>query len=99
MGDDNNIDFCCSRLAINMSEKGFPDKTARQVCWDGRDAFWSCMDKHEDKAKCQKELQLFEKSCSKTWFKYFLRRRDFLKYKERLAAGENIPPPGTNSEG
>lgn len=54
-----------------------PDRSARQHCWDGRDAFFRCLDrngiidsvKQADKAAaaCPKELQQFEKACASSW--------------------------------
>jgi len=67
-----------------------PNKSERQACWDGRDAYWNCLEaKDEDKSKCQEERKLFEGNCSNTWIKYFDRRRDYLKFKAKLEAGQD----------
>ncbi|KAK4497280.1 hypothetical protein PRZ48_011730 [Zasmidium cellare] len=62
-----------------------PDRTARAQCWDGRDNFFKCLDKHgiidsvkeDEKAKklCAPELKEFEKVCQGSWVTYFKKRR------------------------
>ncbi|KAJ5692981.1 Cytochrome c oxidase assembly factor 6 [Penicillium macrosclerotiorum] len=62
-----------------------PDRTSRARCWEGRDAFFACLDRNDildgikdDKAarqKCAKEVAEFEAACSKTWVKYFKEKR------------------------
>ncbi|KAF2717229.1 hypothetical protein K431DRAFT_288757 [Polychaeton citri CBS 116435] len=62
-----------------------PDRTARQQCWDGRDSFFKCLDKHgiidserEDaKARqlCAPELAEFDRFCANSWVTYFKKRR------------------------
>lgn len=61
------------------SDGGFiaPDRSARALCWEGRDAFFECLErngiidsiKQSDKAgkECGKELQAFEKQCASSW--------------------------------
>jgi hypothetical protein len=54
-----------------------PDRSSREKCWEGRDLFFSCLDKSniidsikEDKEarrQCGKELAQFEGSCAKAW--------------------------------
>lgn len=54
-----------------------PDRTSRARCWEGRDAFFSCLDRNdildgikddkEARRKCAKEVQEFEAACSQTW--------------------------------
>ena len=29
------------------NRKSFPDKEARQKCWDSRDEYWACLDKNK----------------------------------------------------
>jgi len=63
----------------------FPNKEERQQCWDARDLFWKCLDEGaDDFEKCKDQRQMFEKNCTKTWLKYFDRRRDYLKYKKKI---------------
>lgn len=54
-----------------------PDRTARAQCWEGRDAFFACLEKNgiidsvrEDKKArehCAPELAQFEKTCASSW--------------------------------
>lgn len=54
-----------------------PDRTSRARCWEGRDAFFSCLDRNdildgikddkEARRKCAKEVLEFEAACSQTW--------------------------------
>ncbi|KAF7846118.1 hypothetical protein BT93_L5223 [Corymbia citriodora subsp. variegata] len=62
-----------------------PDRNQRAHCWEGRDAFFACLDrnniidsvKESDKAiqLCSSENQLFEKNCASSWVQYFKKRR------------------------
>ncbi|KAK3677274.1 hypothetical protein LTR78_002812 [Recurvomyces mirabilis] len=62
-----------------------PDRSARQMCWDGRDSFFQCLErngivdsvKEDEKAKkmCSPELKEFEKHCASSWVTYFKKRR------------------------
>ncbi|OJJ51429.1 hypothetical protein ASPZODRAFT_12251 [Penicilliopsis zonata CBS 506.65] len=62
-----------------------PDRSSRQRCWEGRDAFFGCLDKHsiidsikEDKEarrQCGQEIAEFESSCARAWVKYFKEKR------------------------
>ncbi|XP_037081987.1 cytochrome c oxidase assembly factor 6 homolog [Pollicipes pollicipes] len=63
----------------------FPDKAARQVCWDARDQFWACLDTHgEDATPCKHLRQLYEKGCPSSWVKHFDRKRSYLKFKDKI---------------
>jgi cytochrome c oxidase assembly factor 6 len=54
-----------------------PDRSAREVCYEGRDAFFRCLDrnniidsvKEDELAKklCVPELRAFEKACAESW--------------------------------
>lgn len=54
-----------------------PDRTARAACWEGRDAFFRCLDansiidsvKDDEKARtaCPKDLAAFERDCASSW--------------------------------
>ncbi|OTB01983.1 hypothetical protein M426DRAFT_323065 [Hypoxylon sp. CI-4A] len=77
-----------------------PDRTERKQCWDARDNFYKCLDKHEvidslngDGKKiaekhCSSENKAFEENCASAWVTYFKRYRiaDYQKKKtfERL---------------
>ncbi|KAK5173009.1 uncharacterized protein LTR77_003131 [Saxophila tyrrhenica] len=70
-----------------------PDRSARQQCWEGRDAFFQCLDrnnivdsvKESDKAQkaCAPELKAFEGACAESWVTYFKKRRVFEHQKEQ----------------
>lgn len=54
-----------------------PDRSARAQCWDGRDNFFKCLDRHniidsvreDEKARntCAPELREFESACASSW--------------------------------
>lgn len=54
-----------------------PDRSSRARCWEGRDAFFACLDRNdildaikddkEARRKCAKEVAEFEAACSQTW--------------------------------
>lgn len=54
-----------------------PDRSARALCWQGRDAFFKCLDQHDiidsvrqdaqARKACPKELAMFENACVDSW--------------------------------
>lgn len=67
-------------LLSDSTQESKPDmheKSSRQVCWDSRDKFFACLDRHgiEDaikdgksaSAKCNNEELEFEQNCIKSW--------------------------------
>lgn len=76
-----------SVVAKPTSDGGYiaPDRKERALCWEGRDAFFACLEQNniidsirqDEKAKkaCPKELQMFEKNCAESWVTYFKKRR------------------------
>ncbi|TVY90234.1 Cytochrome c oxidase subunit 6B-like protein, partial [Lachnellula willkommii] len=62
-----------------------PDRTQRAKCWEGRDAYFRCLDKNgiidsigqKDKAEkeCAGEARGFEGNCASSWVTYFKKRR------------------------
>lgn len=75
----------------------FPTKENRQVCWDARDKYWQCLDKHapdhqatsgavEPKA-CQQLRKLFNDNCPGQWVKHFDRKRTYDQFKEKMEKG------------
>ncbi|KAK2192460.1 hypothetical protein NP493_31g06034 [Ridgeia piscesae] len=71
-----------------------PSKAQRQKCWSARDAFWECMETNSnDCGKCKAPRTDYENSCSKSWVKYFDKRKDFLKYQEKIEK-EGFEPIG-----
>lgn len=91
-----------------------PDRVARAQCWEGRDSFFTCLDKHgvidsvkeKDKAArlCAPELKEFERACASSWVAYFKKRR-VMEYQrdqtlKKLSAEGSTPlSPGTGSPG
>ncbi|TRY58890.1 hypothetical protein DNTS_003101 [Danionella cerebrum] len=62
-----------------------PNAVQRKACWDARDLLWNCLDVNNDQAPaCEKFQKDFEAMCPAQWVKHFDKRRDFLKYKEKL---------------
>nr|XP_033812972.1 cytochrome c oxidase assembly factor 6 homolog isoform X2 [Geotrypetes seraphini]XP_033812973.1 cytochrome c oxidase assembly factor 6 homolog isoform X2 [Geotrypetes seraphini] len=73
-----------------------PTAVERKACWGARDQFWKCLDENQDDfSKCQKLRSSFEACCPQLWVKHFDKRRDYLKYKEKLEAGEFQPSETT----
>ncbi|KAF8574943.1 hypothetical protein K439DRAFT_1257119, partial [Ramaria rubella] len=58
-----------------------PDRSQRQVCWDGRDAYFACLDKNnvlkpgQEEDVCAKQKKAYESNCAKSWIEYFNKRR------------------------
>ncbi|KAL8775128.1 MAG: hypothetical protein Q9209_000607 [Squamulea sp. 1 TL-2023] len=62
-----------------------PDRTSRAKCYEARDAFFQCLDKHgildaikdEDKAskECGDVEKAFGRECAGSWVTYFKQRR------------------------
>lgn len=84
----------CSGRAESLSPLGMaaPTMKERQACWGARDEYWKCLDENtEDASKCKKLRSSFESSCPQQWIKYFDKRRDYLKFKEKFEAGDFQP--------
>jgi len=57
-----------------------PDRSAREVCYESRDLFYECLDKHNildatkddelARQKCPTENADFERDCAKSWVCY-----------------------------
>lgn len=75
----------------------FPDKAKRQVCWDGRDKYWQCLDKYapehsttsgdEGPKECEALRKLFESGCPNQWVIHFNRKRNYEQFKKKMEAG------------
>ncbi|XP_023673588.2 cytochrome c oxidase assembly factor 6 homolog [Paramormyrops kingsleyae] len=62
-----------------------PNSAQRRACWAARDDLWKCLEENnENSAPCETLRRTFEDSCPAQWVKYFSRRRDFVKYKEKM---------------
>ncbi|KIN05873.1 hypothetical protein OIDMADRAFT_17039 [Oidiodendron maius Zn] len=77
-----------SKPAPKISSDGTPiapDRTQRSQCWEARDIYYGCLDKHDildsiaekDKAArvCAAEGRAFEANCAESWVTYFKKRR------------------------
>lgn len=60
-----------------------PSRNDRQHCWEARDAYFACLDRHDildalkneegAKKNCGGESQKFEMNCAQTWVGPFIR--------------------------
>nr|XP_055046828.1 cytochrome c oxidase assembly factor 6 homolog [Misgurnus anguillicaudatus]XP_055046829.1 cytochrome c oxidase assembly factor 6 homolog [Misgurnus anguillicaudatus]XP_055046830.1 cytochrome c oxidase assembly factor 6 homolog [Misgurnus anguillicaudatus]XP_055046831.1 cytochrome c oxidase assembly factor 6 homolog [Misgurnus anguillicaudatus] len=67
------------------TEMSAPNASERKACWGARDDLWKCLDVNQDETSaCGKQLKEFESKCPAQWVKYFSKRRDFLKYKDKI---------------
>lgn len=65
----------------------FKNREKRKECYSARDAYFECIDKqpaNSDKLACKDYLTKFEKSCGQKWTEHFIRRRDYLLFKEKV---------------
>uniref|UniRef100_A0A673IDV3 Cytochrome c oxidase assembly factor 6 n=1 Tax=Sinocyclocheilus rhinocerous TaxID=307959 RepID=A0A673IDV3_9TELE len=67
-------------VGIKMSA---PNASERKACWGARDQLWKCLDE-------------FEAMCPAQWVKYFVKQRDFLKYKEKIQKQGYEPTEGAS---
>ncbi|XP_076273278.1 cytochrome c oxidase assembly factor 6 homolog [Rhynchophorus ferrugineus] len=69
----------------------FPTKEERAKCWGARDKYWECLDSQSGQENVCKEFRsLYEKSCSAQWVKHFDRKRNYLRFKEKIET-DGIP--------
>ncbi|XP_054718610.1 cytochrome c oxidase assembly factor 6 homolog [Uloborus diversus] len=69
----------------------FPDKEQRKKCWDSRDSYWECLEQNnEDKTKCQEKREYFVKECPNRWVDHFDRKRDYIKFKEKVQTADPV---------
>ncbi|XP_038671638.1 cytochrome c oxidase assembly factor 6 homolog [Scyliorhinus canicula] len=62
-----------------------PTAQERKTCWGARDRYWQCLDESDKgSSECRKLRTVFEGSCPQQWINYFDKRRDYLKYKEKM---------------
>ncbi|KAJ9650167.1 hypothetical protein H2198_010515 [Neophaeococcomyces mojaviensis] len=62
-----------------------PDRNKRELCYESRDIFFECLDKHDildairedEKARkaCPTEVAEYERDCARSWIKYFKEKR------------------------
>lgn len=71
-------------------------KSTRQLCWDARDKYFACLDKHDidndiidpkpAQKHCKAEDDVFQQQCISSWVKYFRERRiNDIKKNRRIA--------------
>uniref|UniRef100_A0A8C9QT21 Cytochrome c oxidase assembly factor 6 n=1 Tax=Scleropages formosus TaxID=113540 RepID=A0A8C9QT21_SCLFO len=72
--------------SIVMEASNAPNALQRRACWAARDELWRCLDEKsdDDAALCDAFRKVFEAKCPAQWVKYFNKRRDFLKFKEKI---------------
>ncbi|XP_061896311.1 cytochrome c oxidase assembly factor 6 homolog [Entelurus aequoreus] len=76
-----------------------PNSAERKACWEARDFFWKCLDDNKDKSStCHNFQEEFEAKCPAQWVKYFSKRRDFLKYKEKMQTEGFTPAEGPRGQ-
>ncbi|KAL7882987.1 hypothetical protein SRHO_G00006450 [Serrasalmus rhombeus] len=72
-----------------------PNSQERRACWSARDEYWKCLDCNQnDVTTCEKYKKEFEMNCPAQWVTYFNKRRDFLKYKEKIEKEGYVPAEG-----
>ncbi|XP_008314299.1 cytochrome c oxidase assembly factor 6 homolog [Cynoglossus semilaevis] len=72
-----------------------PSSAERKACWEARDQLWKCLDDSRDRASsCQHLQSVFEAKCPAQWVKYFTKRREYLKYKEKMEKESFKPSEG-----
>lgn len=60
----------------------FKGKEQRTQCYTARDTYFQCLEKN--KSSCEELFKDFEKLCGKKWVEHFIRRRQYLKFKDRI---------------
>ncbi|KAG8185872.1 hypothetical protein JTE90_004414 [Oedothorax gibbosus] len=69
----------------------FPDKDKRKKCWATRDVYWECLDKNIDNPEnCLNERKCFENDCPNLWVHHFDRKREYIKFKEKLQSEDPV---------
>nr|XP_025706559.1 cytochrome c oxidase assembly factor 6 homolog isoform X1 [Callorhinus ursinus]XP_025706681.1 cytochrome c oxidase assembly factor 6 homolog isoform X1 [Callorhinus ursinus] len=91
VADSARLAFLCTP-GLSPLGMAAPSMKERQACWGARDEYWKCLDENtEDASQCKKLRSSFESSCPQQWIKYFDKRRDYLKFKEKFEAGQFQP--------
>ncbi|KAF2971926.1 hypothetical protein GQX73_g1649 [Xylaria multiplex] len=86
-----------------------PDRSERRQCWDARDSFYRCLDKHDvidslggDGKKtadkhCGHEDKAFQENCASAWVTYFKKYR-VAEYQKKKTI-ERLQKEGANKVG
>ncbi|XP_047343810.1 cytochrome c oxidase assembly factor 6 homolog isoform X2 [Vespa velutina] len=69
----------------------FPNKEDRLICWSHRDEYWKCLDEAKSETDCNEFRKKYEQFCPSQWVKHFDRKREYLKFKERLELEGYVP--------
>ncbi|KAI9791518.1 MAG: hypothetical protein M1816_003862 [Peltula sp. TS41687] len=106
----NSTDSSSSSSTRKLTKDGTPEapnRNQREHCYEARDIFYGCLDRHnivdsikDEKLaaqKCGAEGRSFETNCASTWVKHFKQRRVMeIKKKEALekieAEGGQVHP-------
>uniref|UniRef100_R4FL41 Putative cytochrome oxidase c subunit vib n=2 Tax=Rhodnius TaxID=13248 RepID=R4FL41_RHOPR len=63
----------------------FPQKETREGCWNSRDKYWECLESfNNDDKRCAEFRKFYEAKCPAQWVKHFDRKRNYMKFKERM---------------
>ncbi|GFT00201.1 cytochrome c oxidase assembly factor 6 homolog [Nephila pilipes] len=83
--------FIVKIIRLTYFEMSFPDKDTRKKCWASRDAYWECLDQNNDNpSSCLEEKKCFENDCPNLWVQHFNRKRDYLKFKEKIQSEDPV---------
>jgi len=73
-------------MAEDAKGKPFLNRDARKLCWGARDAFFACVDSNGPDA-CAAQLSEYTAHCPSQWVRHFNKKRDYDRYRERMAQG------------
>lgn len=76
-------------MAIESQGKPFKNREERQKCYSARDLYFDCVESQpaeqaDPKQTCKQLYSQFESLCGIKWTEHFVRRRDYLKFKEKI---------------
>jgi len=73
-------------------------KDKQKYCARCKDIYWNCLDVYKnDESFCKRERAAFEAACTKTWMKYWDKRRPYLKWRTKFERGDEDAEPPTQS--
>lgn len=75
----------CIESQLDSLSMEFKGKAQRTECYGARDLYFECLD--ANKNNCKELYANFEQICGKKWTEHFIKRRDYLKFKEKLEKG------------
>lgn len=81
-------------LHYSLTPMEFKGREQRNECYSARDAYFDCLESKQEtgtttitdssEGPCKELFAKFEKNCGKKWTEHFIRRRGYLKFKEKL---------------